>query len=742
MAIESVALPKLSLDTAPEGPFYIPATGPASRPRRTLKDGDTFIVVDSHGDIGASPGGTDGLFHGDTRFLSRLELLLNGVQPLLLGSNVRDDNSQLTVDLTNPDIYFDQRLVLPKDTLHVVRTIFLWGDTAYQRLAIRNYGDHVVDLQLTILFDSDFADLFEVRGLHRSKHGLIGHASGAATGVLIYDGLDGKRRQSALNFDPQPAELTQTSASYAIQLSPKAAKAVFLTVGCGIPAPPKPVPFLRGLRAAHRALRRASQNASTVVSSKEIFNEIVCSSMADLCMLMTQTPQGRYPYAGIPWYSTTFGRDGLITALQTLWLDPRIAEGVLRRLAAFQATTYEDASDAQPGKILHEMREGEMAALGEVPFGLYYGSVDATPLFVMLAGLFAERTGDDAIIVELWPAIEAALSWIDGPGDLDGDGFLEYYRATERGLANQGWKDSEDAIFHSDGRLAKGPIAVAEVQGYVYCAKQVLARCAERLGWTERARLLKAEADQLAERFDTSFWCPELGTYALALDGDKEPCRVRSSNAGQVLFTGIARFDRAVEVADGLLRPEFFSGWGIRTIANSEARYNPMSYHNGSIWPHDNALIALGLARYDLKRSLERMFAGLFDAATYFEMRRLPELFCGFQRSRGRGPTHYPVACSPQAWASATPFTLIEASLGLQFDPAANEIRLRNPRLPPFLDELVLRNLMLKQSSVDLKVRRHANEVSVEILERRGQIQVSAVLGRTADAAERSHKNG
>ncbi|TMK04771.1 MAG: amylo-alpha-1,6-glucosidase [Alphaproteobacteria bacterium] len=742
MAIESVALPKLSLDTAPEGPFYIPATGPASRPRRTLKDGDTFIVVDSHGDIGASPGGTDGLFHGDTRFLSRLELLLNGVQPLLLGSNVRDDNSQLTVDLTNPDIYFDQRLVLPKDTLHVVRTIFLWGDTAYQRLAIRNYGDHVVDLQLTILFDSDFADLFEVRGLHRSKHGLIGHASGAATGVLIYDGLDGKRRQSALNFDPQPAELTQTSASYAIQLSPKAAKAVFLTVGCGIPAPPKPVPFLRGLRAAHRALRRASQNASTVVSSNEIFNEIVCSSMADLCMLMTQTPQGRYPYAGIPWYSTTFGRDGLITALQTLWLDPRIAEGVLRRLAAFQATTYEDASDAQPGKILHEMREGEMAALGEVPFGLYYGSVDATPLFVMLAGLFAERTGDDAIIVELWPAIEAALSWIDGPGDLDGDGFLEYYRATERGLANQGWKDSEDAIFHSDGRLAKGPIAVAEVQGYVYCAKQVLARCAERLGWTERARLLKAEADQLAERFDTSFWCPELGTYALALDGDKEPCRVRSSNAGQVLFTGIARFDRAVEVADGLLRPEFFSGWGIRTIANSEARYNPMSYHNGSIWPHDNALIALGLARYDLKRSLERMFAGLFDAATYFEMRRLPELFCGFQRSRGRGPTHYPVACSPQAWASATPFTLIEASLGLQFDPAANEIRLRNPRLPPFLDELVLRNLMLKQSSVDLKVRRHANEVSVEILERRGQIQVSAVLGRTADAAERAHKNG
>jgi glycogen debranching enzyme len=739
MAIESVALPKLSLHTAREGPFYIPATGPASRARRTLKHGNAFVVVDSHGDIGASPGGTDGLFYCDTRFLSRLELLLNGVQPLLLGSNVRDDNSQLTVDLTNPDIYFDQRLVLPKDTLHLVRTIFLWHDTAYQRFAIRNYGDDAVDLQLTIEFDSDFADLFEVRGLHRSKHGRTDHACGAATAVLTYDGLDGKRRQSVLNFDPQPAELTQTSASYVIHLAPKRAKVVFLTVGCGIPAPPKPVAFLRGLRAAHRELRGASQNAGTVVSSNDIFNEIMCRSMADLYMLMTQTPQGRYPYAGIPWYSTTFGRDGLITALQMLWVDPRIAEGVLRRLAAYQAKNYDDASDAQPGKILHEMREGEMAALGEVPFGLYYGSVDATPLFVMLAGLFAERTGDDAIIVELWPAIEAALAWIDGPGDLDGDGFLEYYRATDRGLANQGWKDSEDAIFHADGRLAEGPIALAEVQGYVYCAKQVLARCAERLGWIERARLLKAEADQLAERFDASFWCPELGTYALALDGNKEPCRVRSSNAGQVLFTGIAKLDRAIEVADGLLRPQFFSGWGIRTLANTEARYNPMSYHNGSIWPHDNALIALGFARYDLKRSLERVFKGLFDAATYLEMRRLPELFCGFQRSRGRGPTHYPVACSPQAWASATPFTLIEASLGLQFDPAANEIRLRNPRLPLFLDELVLRNLQLKQSSVDLKVRRHANEVSVEILERRGRIQVSVVFGRTADPAERVH---
>jgi glycogen debranching enzyme len=737
MPIEGSALPKLSLDTVPEATFYIPATGPATRPRRALKHDNTFAVLDSHGDIGASAGGTDGLFNCDTRFLSHFELLLNGMQPLLLGSNLRDDNTLLTVDLTNPDMYFDDHLVLPKDTLHVVRTIFLWRDTFYQRLAIQNHGDRAVDLRLTMLFDSDFADLFEVRGLRRERRGTITReAVRPATTVLSYEGLDAKLRQTVLHFDTTPSELTATTVSYRLSIAPKEFTPVCCSIGCGAPEPPKPIPLLRGLRAIHRNLRAMSYNAATVETSNDLFNEVLCRSMSDLYMLMTKTPQGPYPYAGIPWYSTTFGRDGLITALQMLWLDPRIAQGVLRRLAALQATTDDPASDAQPGKILHEMREGEMAALREVPFGLYYGTVDATPLFVMLAGLYAERTGDDATIVELWPAIEAALAWIDGPGDPDGDGFIEYYRATEEGLANQGWKDSQDAIFHADGHLAEGPIALAEVQGYVYSAKLLAARCARRLGRMQDAQRLKAEADLLAERFDAAFWCPDLGTYALALDGKKQPCRVRSSNAGQVLFTGIARPERALEVGDGLLRPNFFSGWGIRTIANTEARYNPMSYHNGSIWPHDNALIALGLARYGLKRSVERVFKGLFDAATYMEMRRLPELFCGFQRGRGRGPTLYPVACSPQAWASATPFTLIEASLGLQFDPAANEIRLHNPSLPSFLEYVVIRNLHLKDSSVDLKVRRHANDVSVEILERRGDIQVSIVFGRNASPDE------
>src|SRR5947207_1256289 len=688
-----------------ESAFYIPMTGPAARPRRSLKHDDTFIVLDSHGDIGASAGGPDGLFNCDTRYLARLELLLDDLQPLLLGSNLRDDNSALTVDLTNPDIYRDGRILLQKDMLHIVRTIFLWRGTAYQRIGLQNHGDRPASFDLTLLFDNDFADLFEVRGERRSRRGVgSGKLLGPTDVMLEYNGLDSKWRGTALHFDPRPTRLSANAATYHLDLAPRQVSSVFVAASCNKPATVKPARFFRGLLAHRRETRGFTAGAASIETSNNIFNEVLCQSMADLNMLMTNTPQGRYPYAGIPWYSTTFGRDGLITALQTLWIDPRIAQGVLKRLAFYQAQSVDALADAEPGKILHEMRGGEMAALREVPFAQYYGSVDATPLFVLLTGLYVERTGDEETLAELWPSIEAALRWINGPGDPDRDGFVEYRPASEQGLANQGWKDSYDAIFHADGRLAEGYIALAEVQGYVFAGKHLMARCALRLGKRDLAQRLEAEAQRLGERFEEAFWCDNLGTYALALDGNKQPCRVRSSNAGHLLFSGMVREDRARKVAADLMRPHFFTGWGIRTVAVGEARYNPMSYHDGSIWPHDNALISLGFARYGLKHSVEQVFKGLFDAATYMDLRRLPELFCGFRREKHRGPTLYPVACAPQAWASATPFTLLEAALGLEFDAARGEIRLRNPRLPAFLDCVVLRDLRLGNSTIDLRI--------------------------------------
>jgi glycogen debranching enzyme len=710
-----------------EDSFYISATESTSRPRRSLKHNDTFIVLDTFGDMGAAAGGTDGLFHRDTRFLSRLQLLLNGAQPLLLGSNLRDDNAALVVDLTNPDVFVDQRIVLEKDTLHVLRTVFLWRDTAYQRLGLRNYGDRTIELRLSILFANDFADLFEVRGTHRERRGTAtAQLRGNDQVLLNYHGLDDELRRTTLTFDPPPDKLATNAAVYNVRLAPGKACPIFLAAGCN-QAEPRPVPFLRALTKARREPREGTSGRTSVETSNELFNEMLCRSAADLEMLMTDTPQGRYPYAGIPWFSTTFGRDGLITALQMLWWSPDVARGVLRRLAAYQAKTTDPLADAEPGKILHEMRGGEMAALREVPFGLYYGSVDSTPLFVLLAGLYLERTGDVETIASLWPAIQAALDWIAGPGDPDGDGFVEYLRASEHGLANQGWKDSYDAVFHADGRLAEGAIALAEVQGYVYAAKRLAARCARCIGRDGEADKLDAEAEKLAAQFETAFWCPEIDTYAIALDGAKKPCAVRTSNAGQVLLTGIADPARAARVAKGLLRSDFFSGWGIRTVARGEPRYNPMSYHNGSIWPHDNALIALGLARYGLKQPIETLFEGMFHAGTYMDHRRLPELFCGFQRQHGHGPTLYPVACSPQAWAAATPFALLQASLGLEFDPFTNEIRLSNPRLPSFLNEVILHNLQLGSSHVDLRVRRHNETVSLDTPRISGGIRVSIV---------------
>jgi len=714
-------------DEAPAPQFVISVSATVQQRRtRTLKHGDTFAVFDHRGDSGGEPGNPEGLYHRDTRMLSQWQLLLEDAQPLLLSSMTQDDNAVFTADLSNPDLLNNGKIGLRRETIHLNRMKFIWNGACYERLVVRNFSDQPLDLRLSYRFASDFADLFEVRGERRGARGESRAALLSDHGVVLrYRGLDEIERATEIAFHPTPKTLTTSRAAFELSIKPRATRRIFARFDCnGTQAEWTGRTFYRRMRAARHALKESSARAASVDSSNSVYNEIARRSISDLYMLVTETPQGPYPYAGIPWFSTPFGRDGIITALMTLWLDPSIARGVLEFLAATQATAIEPERDAEPGKILHEMRHGEMANLREVPFGRYYGSIDATPLFLLLLGEYFRRTGDLETVRSLWLNAEAALAWIDNYGDRDGDGFVEYHRQTNEGLANQGWKDSFDSIFHHDGRLAEGPIALCEVQAYVYGAKRHAAVLAEALGFPQRAAALAGQAEALRERFESQFWCEELSTYALALDGAKRPCRVVSSNAGQVLFTGIASAERAERVAETLLCPASFGGWGIRTIASSEPRYNPMSYHNGSVWPHDNALIAMGFARYGLQSSAARVFGALFDAAAYMDLRRLPELFCGFSRRQSNAPTQYPVACSPQAWASATPLCLLQSSLGLELLDRTGEVKFYRPMLPDFLDHVRLRNLRLSTGSVDVLLHRQDGNVGVTVTRREGDVVV------------------
>jgi glycogen debranching enzyme len=712
-------------------PFAIPATDntPSYRPR-VLKHGDTFLVVDPYGDAQARDPAAEGLFHADTRYLSHLYLTVNGHRPLLLGSNVTEDNLALAIDLTNPDIAERGQPALPKETLHILRTKILDDAACLERILVRNYGQVPVNVELALRLQADFADIFEVRGQVRPRRGKYLPTTAQDSEIVCrYEGLDRAQRECVFRFETRPDRLTAEGAVYRFALGAGEGKTIEFAALCR-PEPNSPVlrpEFPQSVEAAERRLEERKALRADLRTSNPSFNDWLGRSTADIEMLLTERETGPYPYAGIPWFSTAFGRDALITALECLWWAPHIARGTLRFLAATQATAEIPESDAEPGKILHETRKGEMAALGEVPFGLYYGSVDSTPLFVVLARAYFDRTGDQALIAELWPNIEAAIGWMERYGDLDGDGFLEYDRKSKIGLTNQGWKDSGDSIFHADGRLADTPIALCEVQAYGYAAWLGAATMARALGKNDRANTFTAKALALRRRFEAEFWCEEIGTYALALDGHKQPCRVRSSNAGQALFTGIASPERAARVTTTLMGRSSFSNWGIRTIAEGEARYNPMSYHNGSVWPHDNALIAMGFARYGLVEPLLRLSTGLFDAAMTLDLHRLPELFCGFARRPGQGPTGYPVACIPQAWASATVFALLGAMLGLSFNHHQRQIRLNRPVLPGFLDEIVIRNLRLGDSAVDLLCRRHTRDVALNVLRKEGKVEVIMV---------------
>ncbi len=709
-------------------PYSIVATGPRAAERaHVLKHGDTFAVFDAVGDVGAFGPGQQGLYHEGTRFLSRFRLRLNGARPLLLSSRVKEDNELFGADLTNPDMPLgDSGLVLPRELVHLFRSRFLWEGTWHERVRVWNYSRAPVRVALTFDVEADFADIFEVRGTARARRG---HAlEPVVDGPLLrlgYRGLDGEDRWLLLEWSEPPSSARPGQARFDYELAPHSPASLTVSMRCErAERKLKAASYEAAETSALGSLEDSKREYAVVEGSSERFNLWVRRSAADLRMLVSKTANGDYPFAGVPWFSTAFGRDGIITALQTLWVNHRLARGVLEVLAATQADFVDEARDAEPGKILHETRSSEMARLGEVPFGRYYGSVDATPLFVVLAGAYYARTADLAFAKKLWPHVERALEWIDRFGDADGDGFIEYQRKTPQGLLQQGWKDSQDSVFDAEGKLAESPIALCEAQAYVYDARVQAAMLASELGQEHKAQRLLTQAEALRVAFEAKFWCEEKSTYALALDGQKRQCRVRTSNAGHCLFGGIASPQRARLVAEHLLGADMFSGWGIRTVAAGESRYNPMAYHNGSVWPHDTALVTMGFSRYHFDDLLAAPFHALFDASVAMDGHRLPELFCGFHRRVGEGPTLYPVACSPQAWASSVVFGMLQACLRFSLDAHTHQLCIDRPTLPPFLGSLRLTKLEVPQGEVDLLFERHLHDVNVTVLDKRGDVEV------------------
>lgn len=671
-----------------------------------LKEGDTFIVADAVGDV---TGEGDGLFHNDTRLLSTFRLLVNGAHPALLSSAVTQDNALFTANLTNRPLPPLGESSAPEGVIHIERRRLLWDGRMYERLRLTNYSDIGIRLPLQLLFDADFRDMFEVRGQTRSRRGNLGAGKiGARCAALRYEGLDQVQRQVVLSFSQEPRRLNAQFAEFEMLLDPREHSALYVEVG-DAPSEPSRERWRAGAARARWSLRERRRRGARIRVPTRLFQAWIDRSESDLALLTTDLPTGPYPYAGIPWFSTPFGRDAVITALQTLWVDPALARGVLKFLAEHQAVEISPFRDAEPGKIMHETRKGEMAAVNELPFGRYYGGVDTTPLFLMLAGAYEERTADRAFIDGIWPQLVAAAAWIEANAARH-DGLLSYARAQATGLANQGWKDSHDSVFHADGSSPRGPIALVEVQGYACTALRGMARLARERGEPAAAARWEAISQRMAQRVEDDFWLDDLQFYALALDGDGRPCRVRSSNAGHLLFTGVPAPERGRIVAQQLLSSAFDSGWGVRTLPLGTARFNPMSYHNGSVWPHDVALCAAGIARYGEREGVLKLLQQLFEAASEFGM-RLPELFCGFERAAGEAPVAYPVACLPQAWAAGSVFLLLQECLGLRIDARQDAVVVDRPLLPDGMEALDIQSIALRQGRLDLAFRRVSGRV-------------------------------
>jgi glycogen debranching enzyme len=691
-----------------------------------IKEGETFLYTDVEGNIDDRKELGLGLYHQDTRFLSHYMLRLSGMEPVLLSSSAAR-SSLAYVDATNPELPEDGEQV-PQNSLSVQRVRAVAG-RLYDRIRIKNYNPFPVRLTVELSFGADFVDIFEVRGMRREVRGTREgpHVDGSMV-VLPYVGVDGVRRETRIDVGRRCTSRARgdlVEVAVEIRLEPRGTATIPLTIDPVVgEEAPHARPFEKAVAYLRHSYEEWRRECTSITTDNQVFNRLLDRGIRDTRALYTEVDGAGIVAAGIPWYVAVFGRDTLITSHQLLMLTSRPARDSLRVLATHQGRRFDDWRDEEPGKILHEIRKGELAASGELPHTPYFGSVDATPWFLVLLAQYFRWTNDLGFVKEMLPAAEAALSWIDEHGDLDGDGLVEYHSRSPRGLINQGWKDSEDSVVHVDGRLAEGPIALAEVQGYVYLAKTRMAEVFASLGDHERAVRLRDQATVLRRRFNDIFWMEDEGYFAMALDGDKRPVRTVTSNPGHGLYCDIVEQRRAEVMARRLFEPDLFSGWGIRTMSEAASAYNPMSYHNGSVWPHDNALIAAGLKRYGFFDATNRLATAMFEVAGHSDYMRLPELFCGFVRREPNPPVEYPAACAPQAWAAGAPFLLLQAMLGISARANENLLTVNKPHLPKWLGRVRLENLRVGESRLSLEFHRDGDSTSFSILGREGAVRV------------------
>ena len=692
---------------------------------QVIKEDRTFFLSDRFGDVPEKNTAALGLYHRDTRFLSALELSANDLKPLLLHSSTERNYSQL-VELAYPFWVSDDEGGERRENVSIQRFRVLAGPL-YERIRVRNYGTESRDLRLEIDFAADFLDIFEVRGLVRKKGGQDESPRVERNMVVLARrGMDDERRTTTLRFSPAPTELTEKRAVFDLQSVPGEDVTIAIEV---IPSVGDDAPERRSMQDAEGRVSREyttwKKRCTRIKTSNVQLSNFLDRAILDLRMLLATDDHGTtYIDAGVPWYSALFGRDALITAYEALAVNSDLAWGTLRGLAALQGKQEDDWREEEPGKILHEVRVGELARAGEIPHTPYYGSVDATPLWLIVLHGAYRWTGDLDAVRELWPNAMAALKWIDEYGDLDDDGYIEYRRRSPRGLENQGWKDSRDAIQFPDGEEAEAPIALVEVQGYAYQAKVDTARLARDLGEEDLADRLEKEAAELKERFNRDFWVGEKSFFALALDGKKKRVPTVTSNPGHCLWSRIIDEEHAPKVVQRLMSSGLSSGWGIRTVASRQRAYDPIGYHTGSIWPHDNGLIAHGMKRYGFDREARQVLDQLALAGAFFPLARFPEVFCGFSADDVPLPVQYPVACRPQAWASGAPLLMMRSYAGLSADAPNNRLYIDRPRLPDWLDRVEIQGMRIGRDRLDLVFTNNKGVTATEVPRKHGDIEV------------------